>query len=228
MKIRNTVLTNREREILVLGARHLNQLSNIEIAQQLGLCVSSVKMALRNACFKLGASSRNEAIILALRRGEIGLNDLFSLDEMAERFKFLGPNLLRRIAYLISQGMGYEFLEKDEQINSTYIRRDNILTKTERDVLVLVCRGFTTRKIAARLCISTNSVGAFIYRARTKLGAHRRADVAMLALDRGEINACDIFLPNELMRMFTPLGAESIEKVAQLVERKLRQEPVPI
>ncbi|MFC2009752.1 response regulator transcription factor, partial [Chloroflexota bacterium] len=227
-KIRSTILTNREREVLILGAEHLKQLSNIEIAQQLGISVSSVKMIIHSACIKLGASTRNEAILIALKRGEIGLNDLFSLDEMAERFKFLGPNMLRRIAYLVSQGIDYRyFSENDEQIAHTYIRRDALLTKTERDVLILSGCGLTNRKIADRLCISVSSVGTFIYRARTKLGAHRRADVVVSAVEQGEINACDIFSPDELVQMFAPLGTEFIEKVAQLVEQKFGQKPVP-
>ncbi len=46
----------------------------------------------------------------------------------------------------------------------------------------------------------------------------------MLAVKHGEINACDIFSPDELLRMFAPLGAELIDEVAQLVDQKLRQE----
>ena len=229
MKIRNTVLTNREREILILGAEHLNQPSNMEIAQRLGISVSSVKMTIHHACVKLGASTRNEAILFALKRGEIGWNDIFSLDEMAERFRFLGSNMLRRIAYLVSQGLDYEYFpEKDEQIMHTYTRQDAILTKIERDVLILVGCGFTNRKIADRLCISISSVRTFIYRACTKLGAHRRADVVALAVTQGEINACDVFSPNELIQTFAPLGAKSIEKVAQLMDEKFGQEPVTV
>ncbi len=229
MKMRNTVLTNREREVLILGAEHLNQLTNVEIAQRLGINVSSVKMTIHHACVKLGASTRNEAILFALKRGEIGLDDLFSLDEMAERFKYLGPNILRRIAHLVNEGMEYgHFLERDEQINPEYTRRDTILTKIERDVLILVGCGLTNRKIADRLCISISSVRTFLYRARIKLGAHRRADVAALAVTQGEINACDVFSHNELIRLFAPLGAKSIEKVAQLIEEKYVQEPVTI
>ena len=228
MKIRNTVLTEKEREILILGAEHLNQLSNIEIAQRLGVSVSSVKATIHHACVKLGASTRNEAILFALKRGEISLSEILSLDEMAERFRFLGPNLLRRIAHLVSQGLEYGyFLEKDEQITRTYTRQDAILTKMERDVLILAGCGLTNKIIADRLCISISSVWTFLYRACTKLGARTRADAVLLAVKQGEINACDVFSPNELIQMFAPLGAKYIEKMAQLVEQKFWQEPVP-
>ena len=227
MRKKSTVLTKKELDVLILGAGHLDckHLSNAEIAQHLGISVSTVKAIIHQACIKLGAHNRNEAIVTALKRGEIGLCEIYSFDEIADRFKSLGPNMLRRIAYLVRQGLEYGyFLENYEQITPRYRRQDVILTKTERDILILVGYGFTNREIADRLFMSTSSVGTFLYRICTKMGVCKRADAIMLAVKRGEINTCDVFSANEVMRMFAPLGAESIEKVAQLVNQKLEQE----
>ena len=45
----------------------------------------------------------------------------------------------------------------------------------------------------------------------------------MLAVKQGEISILDIFSPNELIQFLAPLGAESIEKMAQLVTEKFKQ-----
>ena len=62
-------LSVREAEALKIAATGAN---NKEIAQQLGLSENSVKMFLKRAFFKLGASNRAEAVQLAVRRGLIG------------------------------------------------------------------------------------------------------------------------------------------------------------
>ena len=61
-------LSGREAEVLKLAARGAN---NREIAAEIGLSENSVKMFLKRAFFKLGASNRAEAVQLAVRRGLI-------------------------------------------------------------------------------------------------------------------------------------------------------------
>ena len=61
-------LSAREAEVLQLAAKGGN---NKEIAVGLGLSENSVKMFLKRAFFKLGASNRAEAVQLAVRRGLI-------------------------------------------------------------------------------------------------------------------------------------------------------------
>ena len=69
------LLTRDEREILVLSALHpnLKHLSNKEIAQRLGIPVTRVKTLFHQTCQKLGADNKNEAFLLAMRRGEINV-----------------------------------------------------------------------------------------------------------------------------------------------------------
>ena len=61
-------LSSREAEALRLAAKGAG---NKEIAKEMGLSENSVKMFMKRAFFKLGASSRAEAVQLAIRRGLI-------------------------------------------------------------------------------------------------------------------------------------------------------------
>ena len=61
-------LSARETEALKLAAKGAG---NKEIAKEMGLSENSVKMFMKRAFFKLGASSRAEAVQLAIRRGLI-------------------------------------------------------------------------------------------------------------------------------------------------------------
>jgi len=61
-------LSSREAEALEIAAKGSN---NREIASEMGLSENSVKMFLKRAFFKLGASNRAEAVQLAVKRGLI-------------------------------------------------------------------------------------------------------------------------------------------------------------
>ena len=61
-------LSAREAEVLLIAAKGCN---NREIAKTIGLSENSVKMFLKRAFFKLGASNRAEAVQLAVSRGLI-------------------------------------------------------------------------------------------------------------------------------------------------------------
>jgi DNA-binding CsgD family transcriptional regulator len=228
MQTKSTVLTREERDILILGALHGQHLSNSEIGQRLGISVSRVKNLIHQACVKLEAHNRIEAIFFAMRRGEISLNEVYSLDELAEILSSLSPDMLRRIAYLVRQELEHGYLpQKNEQTILTDRRQDSILTKRERDVLILAGRGLTNIEIADRLYISISAVRTFLNRACTKLGACRRADAVVLALKHREISVGEITSLNEVVQGLAPLGAESVEKIAQLLNQKLGQEPTP-
>ena len=151
MKTKSTVLTREERDILILGTINPRgeHLSNIEIGQRLGISVGRVKTLIHQACVKLEAHNRIEAIFFAMRRGEISLNEVYSLDELAEILSSLSPDMLRRIAHLVRQELEHGHLPgKDEQIICTDRRQDTTLTKRERDVLILAGRGLTNIEIA--------------------------------------------------------------------------------
>jgi DNA-binding CsgD family transcriptional regulator len=230
MKTKSTVLTREERDVLILGTIHPRgkHLSNSEIGQRLGISVSRVKNLVHQACVKLEAHNRIEAIFFAMRRGDISLNEVYSPDEIAEILSSLSPDMLRRIAHLVRQELEYGRLPgKDEQIILADRRQDTTLTRRERDVLILAGRGFTNKEIADRLYISISAVRTFLNRACTKLGARKRADAVVLALKQGEISVGEITSLNEVVQGLAPVGAESLEKMAQMLNQKLGQEPVP-
>src|SRR4030043_1727333 len=230
MTTKSTVLTREERDILILGAIHLRgkHLSNSEIAQRLDISVSRVKTLIHQSCVKLEAHNRIEAVFFAMKRGEISLNEFYSLDELAEILSLLSPDTLRRIAHLVRQELEHGHLPgADEQIICTAKRQDATLTKRERDVLILACRGLTNKGIADRLFISISAVRTFLNRACTKQGARRRADAVVLALKQREIGVGEITSIDEVVQGLAPLGAESLEKMAKMLNQKLGQEPVP-
>ena len=96
----DTVLTLREREVLVLVARGL---TNKEIADELCTSTSAVKIFLHQACEKLGARNRAQAVILAIKRGAIQTEDAYSLEELADFLASLGPEAIQTIAELVKK-----------------------------------------------------------------------------------------------------------------------------
>jgi prevent-host-death family protein len=219
-----TALTKEEREILLLGIQHLDEkflATNSEIAQLCGIPVSKVKAIVHQLYAKLGARTRLEALLIALRQGEINVDVFFPFDGLAEVFGSFGPAGLRQIAHLVRQELEHGYIpEIDEQAIPWERRRDGILTSRQRDVLILVGRGLTTEEIADSLCISISTVRAHLHRASKALGANSRTDAFTLALRRGEIAIVELYSLNEVVQRLAPLGAEAIEKMAQLLEQK--------
>ncbi len=227
MKTRSNILTKEERDVLILAAQHGQHLSNAEIAQRLGASVNRVKTLVHRACIKLGAHNKNEAVVFAIKQGAISPTELFTLDELAELFCSFSPDMLRSIAQLVRHKLERgHFPEKDEQIRCIQTRQDPILTKSERDVLILAGRGLTDKEIADKLCLSNGTVRVFLNRARTKLGASNRAEAVVLALKQREISACEIVSLNEIVQFLSLSGADSAEKVAKVLSQKLGQEHV--
>ncbi|MCL5736367.1 MAG: hypothetical protein M1274_12400, partial [Actinobacteria bacterium] len=147
MKTKPTVLSRGEREILIMAAIHPGgrHLSLSEIAQRRGVSVNSVRLAIHRACIKLEARNRYEAILFALNRGEISLGEYLSPDELTETVGSLGPNLLSRLADLMRQEVVHGHLpKKHDPIIPMQATHGTILTKRERDVLILVARGLRT------------------------------------------------------------------------------------
>lgn len=65
--------------------------------------------------------------------------------------------------------------------------RISALSKREREIMQLVCSGFSDLNIAYRLGISENTVGAHLRRVYSKLSVHRRVDLAVFAAGLGMI-----------------------------------------
>jgi len=72
MAERGESLTDREREVLELVATGI---TNREVAQELFISVNTVKVHLRNVFTKLGAESRTEATMIAVREGWVQVGE---------------------------------------------------------------------------------------------------------------------------------------------------------
>jgi DNA-binding CsgD family transcriptional regulator len=224
----NPILTKEEKDVLILGALHPNckHLNNEGISQHLGISVTKVKTLIHQACVKLGADNKNEAVLLAMRRGEINLNELISLDELAEILNSLDPHVLWMIANLVRNNrMQAEFPAHSERIPCMARKQHGLLTNRERDVLVLARYGLTNIEIADKLCMSTSAVRTFLNRAFKKLGASKKADAIQLALKRREISIAEMSSLDELTDFLAPMGADSIEKMAQILNDKFWKQP---
>ena len=67
------MLSERESDVLKLAARGL---SNVAIAKELHLSVSTIESHLRAIFNKLGVGSRTEAVIESMKRGWLTLKDI--------------------------------------------------------------------------------------------------------------------------------------------------------
>jgi DNA-binding NarL/FixJ family response regulator len=215
----DTTLTKGERDALVLVARGL---TNQEIADQLGTSTSAVKTLIHQACSKLKAHNRIEAVLHAIRQRIINVDEIYSSDELVDFFGSLGPETVESIAELLRQTLKKEHLPAvSEQIFHRDRTQDSILTKREREALVLVARGFSNQEIADELCTSVSTVRTFLYQACHKLEASNRAQAFISAVKRKAINVDEAFSLDELVELLDSLGPEAMETVAQQLRQKL-------
>jgi hypothetical protein len=70
---------------------------NQEVADELQISIRTVKCLLHRACVKLGARNRDQAVIQGLRRKEIGIHEISSVDELAELVASAPPETVAEI-----------------------------------------------------------------------------------------------------------------------------------
>jgi DNA-binding NarL/FixJ family response regulator len=222
MKTKRAKLTKDERDVLILVARGL---TNKQISEQLNTSTVKVKTLIHQACTKLEAHNRIQAVFFALRYKIINIRDIFSLEELAELMASLSPETVEKIAQFVRQKPGFRKLPPDnEQALHEAIEQDTILTKREKDVLALVAHGLTNQEIADKLCTSTSTVRTFLYKASIKLEARSRAQAFISAVKKGAVNIDEVFPLHELVELLASLGPEAMETIAQLLRQKLEQE----
>ncbi len=219
-----TVLNQQERDLLILTALHPDGklLTNQDIGQRLGMSGTRVNSLIHQACVKLGAHSRQRAIEIAVRQREIILTDIWPIDQISELFSALGPDVLKRIAKIVRRGQKFKYpVNKNSQNVIKGRTKDGILTSRERDAVILAGIGLVNKEIAESLGISPGSVRIFLNRACAKLGVNKRSEAFMLALKKREIGINDVFSLDDIIEYLAPLGADSIEEMARLLEQKL-------
>lgn len=228
MKKKRDVLTEEEKKILILATLPPDgiHLDNRESSRRLGIPVVRIKTLIHQACIKLEAKNRNQAILFAIRKGEIGVDELLSLDELVEILSSLGPDKLWEIARLMRRYLEHGTLSAEDKLVIQIDRReDSVLTNREREVLILVGNGMSNQEIAEKLWISPSAVRAFLYRAFKKLGTNKRADAFVSALKQKEICISEISTLEELLNFLVPFGAEFIERIAFVLDNKYGKEP---
>lgn len=78
-----------------------------------------------------------------------------------------------------------------ERATAAVQKRREILTRRERDCLVLSGRGHSEKEVAQKLNISPNTVRVHIENIKRKLGAANKSHALILALLSGETELAD-------------------------------------
>ncbi len=225
MRKRDVILTEGERDALILVARGM---TNEEIAQRLCTSINKVKALIHQSCLKLEAHNRVEAVFTAIRKKTLTVDEIFSLDEMADLLSSLSPGNMEAIAELLrhNPSSNYNFTLKgnDPQQRS---EQSTVLTQRERDVLALVARGLSNQEIAAQLYTSVSTVRSFLYQVCTKLEAPNREQAFILAVKKKAITVTEVFSLGELVELLASVKPEVIEKIAQLLRQRFQHEQLP-
>ncbi len=225
MRKRDVILTKGERDVLVLVARGM---TNEEIAQRLCTSINKVKALMHQSCIKLEAHNRVEAVFTAIRKKILTVDEIFSLDEMADLLSSLSPGTMEAIAELLRHNTSsndiFALKGNDPQQRS---EQSTVLTQRERDVLALVARGLSNQEIAAQLYTSVSTVRSFLYQVCTKLEAPNREQAFILAVKKKAITVTEVFSLGELVELLASVKPEVIEKIAQLLRQRFQHEQLP-
>jgi DNA-binding CsgD family transcriptional regulator len=225
MKNRATILTKSERDALVLVARGM---TNEEIAERLHTSTNKVKTLMHQACVKLEAHNRVEAVLRSISQKILTVDKIFSLDELADLLSSLSPETIEAIAKLLRHDTsGNSLATVSEDGPQRKRKQSTILTQRERDVLALVARGLSNREIAEQLYTSVSTVRSFLYQVCTKLEAPNREQAFILAIKKNAIKVSEVFPLGELVELLSSVEPEVIEKIAQLLRQRLQREHLP-
>lgn len=93
-------LTQRERDVLFFVAQGF---TNEQIANRMGTRVSTVKAYLHQVFVKLNVRNRSQAIIEALKKANLAADGLYSIEELAEWWSSIGPDVLEAAAKILRQ-----------------------------------------------------------------------------------------------------------------------------
>jgi DNA-binding NarL/FixJ family response regulator len=130
----------------------------------------------------------DEYVYQALRAGASGfLGKSAEPDELLDAIRTVhrGDALLSPAA---TKSLIARFLAQPDHNRAATPARLATLTDREREVLVLVAAGMSNDEIAAHLVVSPHTAKTHVNRAMTKLGAHDRAQLVVLAYETGLIH----------------------------------------
>jgi len=222
MKKKDAILTKWEQDVLIQVARGM---TNEEIAELLHTSAIRVKGLIHQACVKLAAHNRVEAVFKAIRQKILTVDEIFSIDELADLLSSLRPETIEAIAKLSRHNpSGNPLAAVSEDDPQQRRKQSTILTQRERDVLALVARGLSNREIAEQLYTSVSTVRSFLYQVCTKLEAPNREQAFILAVKKRAIKVSEVFSLGELVELLASVKPEVIEKIALLLRQRLQQE----
>jgi len=225
MRKKDFIVTKGERDVLVLIARGM---TNEEIAQRLYISTNKVKTLIHQACLKLEAHNRVEAVFRAIRQKTLTVDEIFSLDEMADLLSSLSPETIEAIARLLRHNPSGNPPTTVSESNPQQRREQStILTQRERGVLALVARGLSNQEIAGQLYTSVSTVRSFLYQVCTKLEAPNREQAFIVAVKKKAIRVSEVFSLGELVELLASVKPEVIEEIAQLLRQRFRHEHLP-
>jgi DNA-binding CsgD family transcriptional regulator len=101
--------------------------------------------------------------------------------------------------------------------------RNRLLSRGEREVLILVGRGMSNQDIADRLCMSISNVKLYVHRICVKFGVPNRQQAVIEAMRTGVLVPQDIYSVEELAELLAYMEIETIEAVVPLLRQKLEQ-----
>ena len=119
----------------------------------------------------------------ALREGALGFLSKRSAPEalleavaaVAARQRYIDPRVAQRLA-----------IEEIEGTESSPVKR---LSEREFDVFIRLARGASVQRIAEDLRLSASTVGTHLYNVKQKLGVSNQAELTLLAIRHGLIEA---------------------------------------
>ena len=131
----------------------------------------------------------DEYVFQALRAGASGF-----LGKSAEPAELLDAiRVIHRGDALLSpaatRSLIARYLSRPDQPEPFTPARLAVLTDREREVLALVAAGLSNDDIAERLVVSRHTAKTHVNRAMTKLGAHDRAQLVVIAYETGLVRA---------------------------------------
>ena len=85
---------------------------------------------------------------------------------------------------------------QEEMLTIPVAKRRDILTRRERDCLILTGRGRSEKEVAQKLDISPNTVRVHIENIKRKLGASNKSHALILSLLSGETEISDFEDPS--------------------------------
>jgi DNA-binding NarL/FixJ family response regulator len=131
----------------------------------------------------------DEYVFQALRAGASGfLGKSSEIDELLDAIRTVhhGDQLLSPAA---TRALISRFLAQPEHTRAPATGLLATLTDREREVLALVAAGLSNEDIAGHLVVSPHTAKTHVNRAMTKLGAHDRAQLVIIAYETGLVRA---------------------------------------